>query len=122
MPNTSSGLDLPRRRRGFSVVPFFGDLLAMWRMVRDPRAAGWTKVLALAAIAYVACPIDAIPDVAPLLSWLDDVGIVIALRVALYRYLAIYRYPLFEAPTRADQAPALPAVSPLPGRSTPSRR
>ena len=107
MSNMNTGLDLPRRRRGFSIVPFFGDLLAMARMVRDRRAPVWTKVLAIAAIVYVVCPIDAIPDVAPLISWLDDVGLVLALRVALHRRLEAYRYPLFEAP---PQSPAFPAT------------
>jgi uncharacterized membrane protein YkvA (DUF1232 family) len=107
MSNMTTGLDVPRRRRGFSIVPFFGDLLAMGRMVWDRRAPLWTKLLAIAAIVYVICPIDAVPDVALLLGWLDDVGIVLALRVALHRRLEAYRYPLFEAPAPSQAAPTL---------------
>lgn len=108
MSNTNTGLDLPRRRRGFSVVPFFGDMLAMTRMIRDRRAPAWVKVLAVAAIVYVISPIDAVPDFALLLGWLDDLGIVLALRLALHRRLETYRYPLFEPPPREPALPAAP--------------
>ncbi len=92
----------PKTRQGFSAVPFFGDLVAMVRMLRD-REAGWAlKLTALAAILYVVCPIDAIPEaLAPAIGWLDDVGLVLILRLALSKKLAVYRYPLFEkAPVR----------------------
>jgi uncharacterized membrane protein YkvA (DUF1232 family) len=105
--NTNTGLDLPRRRRGFSIVPFFGDLLAMGRMVWDRRSPLWAKLLAIAAILYVVIPVDAVPDVALLLGWLDDVGVVLALRVALHRRLEAYRYPLFESPAPRPPEPGL---------------
>jgi uncharacterized membrane protein YkvA (DUF1232 family) len=45
------------------------------RYVRNPRVAGWKKVLGLLAVVYALAPIDAIPDVVPLLGWLDDLGV-----------------------------------------------
>lgn len=45
------------------------------RYVRSPRVAGWKKVLGVLALVYAVAPIDAIPDVVPLLGWLDDLGV-----------------------------------------------
>ena len=78
----------------------------MARMIRDRRAPVWVKLLAIAAIVYVISPIDAVPDFALLLGWLDDVGVVLALRLALHRRLEAYRYPLFESPPREPELPA----------------
>lgn len=78
-------------------MPFFGDLLVMVRLLRDRDAPLGLKLLMVAALAYVVSPIDALPEVVvPLIGFLDDVGIVLALRLILDRNLAKYRYPLFE--------------------------
>jgi uncharacterized membrane protein YkvA (DUF1232 family) len=92
------------RSRGFSIVPFFGDLLVMLRLLRD-RDAGWgLKLVSLLTLLYVVSPIDAIPEaLMPLVAWIDDVGLVLTLRLALESKLARYRYPLFESP--AVEAP-----------------
>jgi uncharacterized membrane protein YkvA (DUF1232 family) len=86
------------RKRGVSAVPFFGDLLALSRLVRDRDAAfGW-KVLAVATFLYVLSPVDAFPEaLAPFIAWVDDVGLVLAIRLLLDKQLAQYRYPLFGA-------------------------
>ena len=41
----------------------------------DPQVGKARKLLLLAAVAYVVLPFDAIPDVIPVLGWLDDVGV-----------------------------------------------
>lgn len=43
----------------------------------DPRAA----IIMLAALLYVVCPLDVIPDMIPVVGWLDDIGV---LGIALY--------------------------------------
>lgn len=40
------------------------------------------KLLGVAALAYLVLPLDAIPDVVPLVGWMDDAGVLSA--VALY--------------------------------------
>lgn len=52
------------------------NLLHVGRYVRDPRVATWKKLLGVFAVAYVVMPVDLVPDVVPLLGWLDDVGVV----------------------------------------------
>ncbi len=87
--------ELPRRR-GASALPLFGDLLALWRMLRDPEATWGWKLLALGTLAYVISPVDAFPEaLMPLIAWVDDVGLVLAVRVLCHERLARYRYPLF---------------------------
>jgi uncharacterized membrane protein YkvA (DUF1232 family) len=104
--------DLARRPRGFSAVPFLGDLLALVRLLRDGRAGWGLKLIALLALVYVVSPIDAFPEAfAPYIAWLDDVGLVLALRLLLARRLEPYRYPLFEAPA-ADHLPAVEVDAP----------
>lgn len=93
-------------RKGFSAVPFLGDLLALTRLLRDGQAGWGPKILALAALLYVVSPVDAFPEaLAPAIGWLDDVGLVLALRLLLARRLDPYRYPLFEK-RPAGQLPA----------------
>ena len=47
---------------------------AIWRYLKNPNTAKLPKLFLLAAIAYVALPVDLIPDVAPIVGWLDDLG------------------------------------------------
>jgi uncharacterized membrane protein YkvA (DUF1232 family) len=91
-----------RRRRGFSAVPVFGDFLALARLVRDAAQPAWLKVFVAIALVYVVSPVDAMPEfVAPLVGWLDDLGLLLVLRVGLSRRLEPYRYPLLGSPEQA---------------------
>ena len=42
---------------------------------KDPAVAAWRKLLAVGAVAYTVIPFDAVPDVIPVLGWLDDLGV-----------------------------------------------
>jgi uncharacterized membrane protein YkvA (DUF1232 family) len=52
------------------------DVLALWIAARDPRVPWYAKALATAVAAYALSPIDLIPDVIPVLGYLDDLVIV----------------------------------------------
>lgn len=68
------------------------DLLRLLRALsRDPRVPRGAKVLALAAAAYVAVPIDVIPDGIPVLGTIDDAVVVV---LALRRLVAAAGYDL----------------------------
>jgi uncharacterized membrane protein YkvA (DUF1232 family) len=91
-----------RRRRGLSAVPVLGDFLALTRLVRDAAQPAWLKVFIALALVYVVSPVDAMPELAaPLVGWLDDLGLLLVLRVGLSRRLDPYRYPLFGSPEQA---------------------
>ena len=49
----------------------------MARLIRDPRVPARSKALAGAALAYIASPIDVVPDLIPVLGKSDDVFIAI---------------------------------------------
>jgi len=54
--------------------PGLGLLGRAWRFFNDPEAPRPVRLLLLAALLYVVLPLDAIPDVAPVVGWLDDIG------------------------------------------------
>jgi uncharacterized membrane protein YkvA (DUF1232 family) len=108
MPATHPLAALRRRPRGITIVPFIGDLVAMTRLLRDGRAALWAKLLVVATMLYVVFPFDLLPDLAPFVGWIDDVGLVVVMRLLLYRQVEPYRYPFFgKRPAALDPAAPL---------------
>ncbi len=61
-----------------------------FRYVRDPRVPKWRRFAGLFAVLYFVMPLDALPDVLPLLGWLDDVGVLSA--AALFMVREVQRY------------------------------
>jgi uncharacterized membrane protein YkvA (DUF1232 family) len=61
------------RSRGLSRAPI-GYLSALLRFFRDPNGSKLGKLFVLAVAVYVIFPIDFIPDFAPVIGWLDDLG------------------------------------------------
>lgn len=57
-----------RRRLG----GYFRDALAIWLGVRDPGIPLSAKLVGFASVVYFIMPMDLIPDMAPLVGWLDD--------------------------------------------------
>ena len=55
------------------------DILALWMGLRDPNVPGFAKLIGLAAgvaaALYVVLPIDIIPDIIPIVGWLDDLAV-----------------------------------------------
>jgi len=64
-----------RVQEGALALPNLVKLLG--RLMRDSRVPARSKVLAGAALAYVASPIDLVPDLIPLLGRSDDVFVAI---------------------------------------------
>ena len=59
-------------------ISFAKDLLALYRYLLD-NTVGWQrKTVVVAALAYFIVPIDAIPDLAPLFGYMDDLGVIMA--------------------------------------------
>lgn len=62
------------------------DVLALWLAMRDPRVPWYAKAFAALVAGYALSPIDLIPDVVPVLGYLDDLvlvplGILLAVRL-----------------------------------------
>ena len=75
-----------RRTEARALARFVPDCAVLFqRLVRDPRVPRAHKVLLIAAVAYLAMPIDLVPDFIPIVGYLDDAVIVaIVLRNVLH--------------------------------------
>jgi uncharacterized membrane protein YkvA (DUF1232 family) len=71
MPKPRSALKVRRRAGMLSMLRHPGAVL---RLLTDERAPTAPRVVAVLTILYVLMPIDLIPDVVPVLGWLDDLG------------------------------------------------
>ncbi|MFJ5368329.1 YkvA family protein [Bosea sp. CER48] len=59
-------------------IPFAEDLLAAWFCARDPATPRRVRMTLLAALGYFVLPVDAIPDIMPLLGFTDDAAVIAA--------------------------------------------
>jgi uncharacterized membrane protein YkvA (DUF1232 family) len=68
-----------RRSDARALAAFIPDCIVLFRrLLDDPRVAGWRKATIIVLIAYLAMPIDLVPDFIPVAGQLDD-AIVVAL-------------------------------------------
>jgi uncharacterized membrane protein YkvA (DUF1232 family) len=54
------------------------NLVHLRRYLESPFVPRWRKLLGLLAAVYVVLPVDLVPDVLPVVGWLDDVGVMAA--------------------------------------------
>jgi uncharacterized membrane protein YkvA (DUF1232 family) len=57
---------------GLLFAKFRNELRMVWAMLGDARTPTSAKLTALLALMYVISPVDLVPDVLPILGWLDD--------------------------------------------------
>ncbi|AZO79900.1 MULTISPECIES: YkvA family protein [unclassified Bosea (in: a-proteobacteria)] len=72
-----------RLKRVAKRIPFAEDLLAAWVCARDPATPRRVKLTLLAALGYFVLPLDALPDVMPLLGFTDDAAVIAAALAAV---------------------------------------
>ncbi len=59
-------------------ISFAKDIRALYKYMIDPDVAWYRKSIVVGALIYFISPIDAIPDIAPLVGYLDDLGVIMA--------------------------------------------
>ncbi|WP_244448777.1 YkvA family protein [Bosea sp. LC85] len=59
-------------------IPFAEDLLAAYFCTRDPATPRRVRLTLLAALGYFVLPVDAIPDIMPILGFSDDAAVMAA--------------------------------------------
>jgi uncharacterized membrane protein YkvA (DUF1232 family) len=67
-----------KMRRVAAKIPFAEDLLAAYYCAFDRDTPLQVKATLVAAIAYFVLPVDAIPDVMPVLGFTDDAAVLAA--------------------------------------------
>jgi uncharacterized membrane protein YkvA (DUF1232 family) len=74
---------LGRLKRVARRIPFAEDLLAAWICARDPATPRRVRMTLLAARGYFVLPLDALPDIMPLLGFTDDAAVIAAALAAV---------------------------------------
>ncbi len=57
---------------GRLLTTFRKELLLAWNLLRDPRTPVTARLATVLALLYVLSPIDLVPDMIPVLGWIDD--------------------------------------------------
>lgn len=73
-------------------ISFAKDVKALFRYMRDPYVSWHRKAIVVGALVYFITPIDAVPDIAPLIGYLDDLGVI----TAVLKFLGSELVPYYE--------------------------
>lgn len=63
-------------RTHFAQIPFAREALALYFCLTDQSTPIWVKSLIIGGLGYVVMPLDAIPDVVPVVGWSDDLAVI----------------------------------------------
>lgn len=74
---------------------FAQDLIALFRYFMDADVAWPRKTVVVASLLYFISPIDAIPDLAPFVGYLDDFGVILAVT----KYMSAELAPYYTVPS-----------------------
>ncbi len=58
--------------------------------LRSKQVPWWKKSLGILGVAYIVWPFDALPDLVPLVGWLDDLGVLAVLLAFVRHELAAF--------------------------------
>jgi len=73
-------------------ISFAKDIKALYNYMIDPSVTWYRKSIVVGALIYFITPIDAIPDIAPLIGYLDDLGVI----TAVLKYLGSELIPYYD--------------------------
>jgi len=73
-------------------ISFAKDIKALFNYMTDPSVAWYRKSIVVGALIYFISPIDAIPDIAPLIGYLDDLGVL----TAVLKYMGSELIPYYH--------------------------
>lgn len=73
-------------------IGFKRDLIALYKFMKDPKVSFLKKAIAIFALLYFIIPFDSIPDISPIIGFLDDIGVV----MAVVRYLSKELKPYYD--------------------------
>jgi uncharacterized membrane protein YkvA (DUF1232 family) len=76
---------------------FKKEIMMVWAMLRNPAAPALSKLVVLLAAVYIISPVDLIPDVIPILGWLDDGVVTMLLFQLAFKLLPKEMYESLKA-------------------------
>ncbi len=74
-------------------ISFAKDLIALYRYLIDNTVSWHRKTIVAGALIYFIVPFDAIPDLAPLFGYMDDLGVI----AATLKFLGSELIPYYDA-------------------------
>jgi len=73
-------------------ISFIKDVLALYNYMGDDRVQWYRKSIVVGALIYFIMPMDMIPDIAPLVGYMDDLGVI----TAVLKYLGHELIPYYD--------------------------
>ena len=73
-------------------ISFIKDVLALFNYMSDRRVQWYRKSIVVGALVYFIMPMDMIPDIAPLVGYMDDLGVI----TAVLKYLGHELIPYYD--------------------------
>jgi uncharacterized membrane protein YkvA (DUF1232 family) len=73
-------------------ISFAKDVKALYNYMTDSSVAWYRKSIVVGALVYFIMPIDSIPDLAPLIGYLDDLGVI----TAVLKYMGSELIPYYD--------------------------
>lgn len=70
-----------------SKLPFLRDVIAMYYCFLDDESPIWVKGLIIGALGYFISPVDASPDLIPIIGWLDDAVVINGALASVYIHI-----------------------------------
>lgn len=77
-------------------ISFAKDIVALFNYMRDPLVSWHRKAIVVMGLIYFISPIDTIPDIAPFIGYLDDLGVI----AALVKFLGSELVPYYDVTYR----------------------
>jgi uncharacterized membrane protein YkvA (DUF1232 family) len=72
------------------ITKLWDTVQKLFKLVKDPTAAWPQKALAIGSLIYLVSPIDAVPDLIPVVGLLDDAGVLTAAVAAIGSAISKY--------------------------------
>jgi uncharacterized membrane protein YkvA (DUF1232 family) len=76
-----------KAKRYLRYLPLAQETVAMYFCLLDARTPIWVKATAAAALAYFIMPLDAMPDLLPVVGLSDDAGVIAATLTAIAAHI-----------------------------------
>lgn len=81
-------------------ISFLEDVIALYKYLKDDSVKWYRKLIVVSALLYFISPIDNIPDLAPLVGYLDDLGVI----AAAIKYIGSEIQPYYRfKPTKKEK-------------------